>query len=223
MSKAILVTGSSGQLGREVVKQLREAGRNVIGIDLLPGSQTDHSIDIRDQGLVAEICQEADSIIHTAALHGRQVAAGLARRPFIEVNITGTFNLLEGALAAGHRRFLLTTSTSVYGQAMVHPDQAVWVDEDLTPQARDVYDITKLAAEGLCKDFWEKDGLSTVVLRPSRFLPEPPNVVANHRLYRGLDVSDAARGHILALDKEALPWGIFNLSASSPFQQNELV
>ncbi|QHT68063.1 NAD-dependent epimerase/dehydratase family protein [Rhodocytophaga rosea] len=68
----------------------------------------------------------------------------------------------------GIKKFLYST-TSIYGNAMVHASQAVWVEENLLPDPRDIYDITKLTAELLCRDFFEKEGIETTVLRVSRF------------------------------------------------------
>ena len=105
---------------------------------------------------------------------------------------------------------------------MADPERAVWVDEELRPEPRDIYDITKQAAEALCRDFFEQEGLQTVVLRVSRFLPEPVNLAANHRFYRGLDERDGARGHLLALEHDFSEFEIFNISAGSPFQREDL-
>ena len=86
--------------------------------------------------------------MHVAALHAPhvgQVPGGEFRS--INVDLTGT--LLAEAAAAGAGRFVYTSSTSVYGHALVPVSRAVWVDEHLIPQPRDIYDETKLAAEGL--------------------------------------------------------------------------
>ena len=218
----VLVTGSSGQLGREIVRQLRQAAHHVVGADVLPALTTDHLLDIRDKAKVRAATRGMDAIIHTAAVHGKQYAVGYPREAFTGTNIDGTLHLLEACVAHGIRKFLYTSTTSIYGHAMAHPRRAVWVDEALPPDPRDIYDITKLTAELLCRDFFEKEGVQATVLRVSRFLPEPENTVAVHRLYRGLDERDGARAHLLALEKDFDRLEVFNVSAKSPFGKADL-
>ncbi len=220
--KKILITGSSGLLGRELVRQLKKRGYKPLGIDLLPAPTTRQIVDIQDKDALASCLAGCQGIIHTAALHGRHTALGYLRRPFIEANVLGTLNLLELAVVQGVEKFIYTSTTSIYGAAMYHPEQAVWVDEALTPIPRDIYDITKQAAENLCLDFSRKEGLRGAILRISRFMEEPPNVLANHRLYRGLDVEDGAMGHILALEAELEGFETFNLAAAKPFRREDL-
>lgn len=218
----ILVTGSSGQLGQELVIQLKQKKYDVMGIDIVTSSTTDQIIDIRNIEQIEKITIGFDAIIHTAAIHGKHYELNYPREEFIKTNIDGTFNLLNACVLNGVRKFLYTSTTSIYGNAMVNDSQAVWVDESLTPNPRDIYDITKLTAELLCRDFFEKNQIETTVLRVSRFLPETENLKAIHRLYRGLDESDGARGVILALEKTFETFEIYNISNESPFMQNDL-
>ncbi|UYZ63675.1 NAD-dependent epimerase/dehydratase family protein [Hymenobacter weizhouensis] len=221
-SAPVLVTGSSGRLGREIVVLLRARGYACRGADLVPAPTTDCLLDIRDADAVLLATAGAQAIIHTAALHGRQYELGVPRLDFVRTNIEGTLHLLNACVRHGIRKFLYTSTTSIYGQAMVAPDRAVWVDEELVPQPRDIYDITKQAAENLCRDFFEKDNVQTAALRVARFLPEPPNLTANHRLYRGLDERDGAVGHLLALEHDFAGFEVFNISAGSPFQREDV-
>jgi len=221
--KRILVTGSSGKLGQEIVQLLRNNNYDVLGIDLLQGDTTDELIDIRDGNLIKEMTKGMDAIIHTAALHGKHTDLNYPRSKFIDTNIVGTNNLLKASIENGINKFLFTSSTSIYGTAMVNKKQAVWVDEELIPQPRDIYDITKLTCELLCKDYFEKEGIQTTVLRVSRFLKEEDNTKANHRIYRGLDEKDGAKGHQLALEKKFNSFEVYNISNNSPFKKEDLV
>jgi UDP-glucose 4-epimerase len=218
----ILVTGSSGQLGSELVNQLKSRNYSVLGIDVVESQTTDRLIDIRNVEQINELTIGFDAIIHTAAIHGKHYELKYPRQEFISTNINGTFNLLNACVLNGIKKFIYTSTTSIYGNAMVNSTQAVWVDETLTPDPRDIYDITKLTAELLCRDYFEKEGIETTVLRVSRFLPEEENLKAIHRLYRGLDERDGAYAHILALEKTFETFEIYNISNESPFQKCDL-
>jgi UDP-glucose 4-epimerase len=218
----VLVTGSAGKLGIAVMEKLRSTNMKAIGADLIPSSTTDLILDIRDEGQVAKACRDIDAIIHTAAIHGKHYDLNYPREEFIDTNIYGTLNLLNASIHHGIKQFLYISTTSIYGAAMVNPTQAVWVDELLTEQPRDIYDITKQAAEQLCKDFFYKEGLQTSIYRVGRFLPEAANLQANHRLYRGLDERDGAQALYLALQHHFADFEIFNIASSSPFTKDDL-
>ncbi|HEK21599.1 NAD-dependent epimerase/dehydratase family protein [Mucilaginibacter sp.] len=214
----VLVTGSAGKLGRAVMDRLKIAGLNTIGADLLPAATTDFILDIKNKAEVNAACRGVDAIIHTAAVHGKHYDLQYPREEFIDTNIHGTLNLLNAAVQHGVKKFLYISTTSIYGNAMVDTDKAVWVNEELREQPRDIYDITKQAAEQLCKDFFYKEHLQTSVYRVGRFLPESPNLEANHRLYRGLDERDGAEALYLALEHEFNSFEIFNIASNSPFK-----
>jgi UDP-glucose 4-epimerase len=221
--KKILVTGSSGQLGSAIATLLKDKNYEVIGIDVVPSSTTDALIDIRDAEAVNNIAIGFDAIIHTAAIHGKHYELNYPREEFIKTNIDGTCNLLNACVQNGIKKFLYTSTTSIYGKSMVNENQAVWVDETLLPNPRDIYDITKLTAELLCQDYFEKESIETTVLRVSRFLPEDENTKAIHRLYRGLDEKDGAMAHLLALEKTFQTFEVYNISNESPFDRTDLV
>ncbi|HEY7348536.1 MAG TPA: NAD(P)-dependent oxidoreductase [Ktedonobacterales bacterium] len=214
----ILITASSGQLGAEIARQL-SSEHQIIGLDLLPGAWTNQIGSVTDRDLVFALAKEADAIIHTASLHARHLLEGVSKQAFINTNISGTLHLLEAAIQAGIRRFVYTSTTSVYGFALVPTDRAVWVTEDLTPRPRDIYDITKLAAEELCRHFALAQGLPVICLRTARFYSEPPERLGAYRLYRGVDVRDAAAAHALAVANQEIAFDLFNIAARSPLQE----
>ena len=216
----ILITGSSGQLGAEVARQL-SSHHDIIGIDPVAGPWTHHHINVVDREAVRALMKGIDAVIHIASLHAPHLATR-AKQAFIDVNITGTLSVLEAATQAGVRRFVYTSTTSLYGFALIPREQAAWVTEELTPQPRDMYDITKRVAEELCQHFARDQGLPTICLRTSRFFPEPAPLMALYRLYRGVDVRDAARAHVLAVTNQDILFDVFNISAHSPFEQSDL-
>lgn len=216
----ILITGSSGQLGAAIAASLA-VSQSVVGLDILPGPQTTHLGSVTERSLIFQLTQNVDAIIHTASLHARHLHEQ-SRTAFVEINIQGTLNLLEAAVENGIQRFVYTSTTSLYGQAMVSPNRAVWVTEDLVPQPRDIYDVTKLAAEGLCQITVPSHRLPCLSLRVSRFFPEPAHLLAIYRLYRGVDVRDAAEAHRLALEAPITGFETFNISARSPFAEADV-
>lgn len=211
------MTGSSGQLGREIARQL-SAQHHVVGLDLSPGPWTTHQADFSNLGVLAKLIPTVEAVIHTASLHARHLQSH-SKQDFVQVNITNFLKLLELCAQFPVKRLVYTSTTSVYGFAMEPQEKAAWVTEALAPRPRDIYDITKLAAEELCRLFAGEKGLKAICLRTSRFFPEPPDRLALYRLYRGADVRDVARAHVLAATNQALDYAIFNISANHPFQE----
>lgn len=216
---SVLITGAAGRLGQALVPLLRAHGYRAVGTDLAPGPTVDVLLDVRDADAVLATTRGFDAIVHTAALHGKHYEEGAPRLDFVRTNIEGTLHLLE----ACHQHGIGKYQHYIYLRASHDaPTQAVWVDEALVPEPRDIYDISKQAAEALCRDFFEKEHVQTVVLRTSRFLPEPAHLALTHRLYRGVDVRDAALGHLLALEHEFASFEVFNISGGGPFERPDL-
>lgn len=219
----VLVTGSAGKLGSVTVKLLADFGHMVTGLDISASATTKLIADIKDKNTLLEITKGFDAIIHTAALHGRHMDLNYSREEFVDTNVKGTLNLLNACVANGISKFLFTSTTSIYGKSLVNNHAAVWVDEELPIQPRDIYDITKQLCEELCREFFEKERIEATVYRVGRFLPEPEDLKLSHRLYRGLDEQDGAEALRLALDHKFDQFEIFNISSGSPFQKEDLI
>jgi nucleoside-diphosphate-sugar epimerase len=211
----VLVTGSSGRIGGAIAARL-SLRHQVTGVDLRPGGITAEVTDVRDTRRLVPLLAGTDAVIHTAALHVPDLAAH-GREEFLEVNVEATRRLLAACGEAGVSRFVYTSTTSLYGDAMLpEAGEAVWVTEDLVPRPRDVYDETKLAAEEACAAA-SRAGLKSTCLRMSRCFPEDPRLVAVYRLYRGVDAEDVAQAHELALAPGRAAFEVFNVSAPTPF------
>lgn len=213
----ILVTGSSGRVGGAIAARL-SLRHAVTGVDLKAGPLTTELADIENTARLAELLAGVDAVVHTASLHVPDLAARSAA-DFRAINVDATRRLLAAAGESGVGRFVYTSTTSLYGDAML-PDacEAVWVTESLAPRPRDIYDETKLAAEEACAEA-ARAGLPAVALRMSRCFPEDPRLVAIYRLYRGVDAEDVAQAHELALAPGRSGFAVFNISAPTPFAQ----
>lgn len=188
-------------------------------MDHRAGPYTTSIVDIRDREKIFPYVKGTDAVIHCAAFLTPHLTA-CSDKEFWEVNVAGTENLLEACLQQGVKRFVFTSTTSLYGDAMVDQRKAVWVTEELPPQPRDVYDETKLAAEKLCRDACSQ-GLSCISLRMSRCFPEPDELMAIYRLYRGVDIRDVVQAHELALYSSIPGYEVVNISNQTPFQQSD--
>ena len=233
----VLVTGSAGHLGEALMRTLPHLGHDPIGLDLKPSTFTHHVGSITDRGFVHRTLRDVESVIHSATLHKPHVATH-ERQAFIDTNVTGTLNLLEEAGASHVKAFVFTSTTSVFGRALVPRSSsapAAWITEQVEPVPKNIYGLTKLAAEQLCELFHHKCGLPCLVLRTSRFFPEPddrkeirqayadPNAKANEFLYRRVDIEDVVDAHALALSKApGLGFRRYIISATTPFTRDDL-
>jgi UDP-glucose 4-epimerase len=231
----VLLTGSSGWLGRFLAPRLRAAGHHVLGLDVAAGADTQIIGSVANPGVIQNAFDRGvDAVIHAASLHKPDIAR-YPEQAFVDVNITGTLNLLEAARRAGHDRFVFTSTTSLMISRAIREesaDHAVWLDEQSGPLLpRNIYGVTKLAAENLCRLYAENHGLNGVVLRTARFFPEDDdthaspsgeNLKANELLHRRLTVEDAADAHIAALERAPqIGFGTFILSAPTPFSRED--
>ncbi len=231
----VLVTGSAGHLGEALVRTLLDL-HEVVGLDILESPFTTHIGSISDRSCVRRCMAGARTVFHAATLHKPHLATH-GRQDFIDTNITGTLNLLEEALIAGVQSFVYTSTTSVFGSALVPPPgaPAAWITEEVTPVPKNIYGVTKAAAEDLCQVFHRKHGLACLVLRTSRFFPEEDddrrvresysdaNVKANEYLYRRVDIEDVVSAHLLAATcAPAIGFRKYIISATTPFRPEDL-
>ncbi|ODT16516.1 MAG: oxidoreductase [Kaistia sp. SCN 65-12] len=239
----ILVTGSSGWLGQTLVPRLARDGHRVIGLDPEAGPTTTVVGSVVDRALVRRIIQDEgiEAVVHAAARHKPHIETH-DNSEFVAVNVQGTLNLLEEAVAPGSRvdRFVFTSTTSLMISQEIRDGkaggakEAVWIDESMTPlKPRNIYGVTKLAAEELCRLFNHLHKLPVLVLRTSRFFPEEDdmahaiaqtaeNTKANEFLFRRLSVEDAAEAHVVALARaQEIGFDTFIVSALTPFSRED--
>jgi UDP-glucose 4-epimerase len=213
----IVLTGSSGRVGRAVFGALA-AEHEVVGIDRSPFSTTRHVADLGDVQVLRAAMAGADAVVHTAALHAPHVGK-VADREFQRINVEGTATLLAVARQAGVARIVFTSTTALYGDAVI-AGACTWIDEHSRPVPQTIYHRTKLDAEALLEAA-ASPGFAVRVLRMSRCFPEAPEVMALYRLHRGVDVRDVADAHVAALRDGGGNFQRYIVSGATPFRRED--
>jgi UDP-glucose 4-epimerase len=170
------VTGADGFIGSHLVEALVRRGRRVRALalynsqgswgwlDALPADVLDQVEvvlgDVRDGEQVAAFCEGADTVFHLAALIAIPYSY-VAPRSYLDTNVAGTLNVLEGVRRAGVRRLVHTSTSEVFGTALRVP-----IDEDHPRQGQSPYSASKIAADTLVESFHRSFDLPAVTLRP---------------------------------------------------------
>jgi nucleoside-diphosphate-sugar epimerase len=177
MSLAV-VTGAPGWLGTSLVEALARGARfrsivtepRAVRCIVQPGTDTSAvtrlgaeivSADLRDRRALRDACKGAELVVHAAGIiHPRRV------QELFDINLEGTRNLLDEAVASGARRFLLVSSNSPAG---LNATPAQLMTEDDPPKPYLAYGLSKLQAEWLVNDAYRGGKIETVILRPCWF------------------------------------------------------
>lgn len=191
--KRFLVTGGAGDLGKVLAPRIAAVGASMRSLDLVPSDgESVESItgSILDRSLVNELVAQTDIVVHIAAWHGYHAFTGSkTAEEFWDLNMTGTFNLLEACARHQKRKFIFISSTSV----------------DEWPE---LYGTTKLLGEGLCRAYANRHSMQILSLRPRAFIPW-----WNTKVYRskrdwaawfargGVHIDDVATSVMLAYNK----------------------
>ena len=248
----VLVTGGAGFIGSHLVPQLLEKGYSVTVLDNLSNSRIEnltgvldhtkfefHRGDILDKTFLNEVLDGQDSIIHLAALI--DIAASVSD-PIKnhEINVNGTFDMLDAAIKHDIKKFVFASSTAVYGDANTLP-----IQEDISLHPISPYAASKVAGEAYCSAFASCFGLETVALRffniyGLRSENSPYSGVITkfiQKIIKGEDltidgdgeqtrdfihVSDIVKAVILALEQDTLKGEVFNVCTGMPTSINRL-
>lgn len=156
----VIVTGGTGFLGSHVADGVVTAGHETVVLDQRPGSRHPTiTADLLDVDGLTSAFAGADAVCHLAAVGDVYLAA---EKPALaaSVNVTGTANVCEAALAAGVGRVVIASTWEVYGKPRYEPlDEAHPCDPDHP------YNITKLAGERIALAYGHLKKLDVVALR----------------------------------------------------------
>lgn len=235
----IIVTGGSGFLGSHMIPALEAVGHTILNIDIREPKHVEVETvvaDILDKPKMMEIIKDADAVLHLAGL----IEAGESVKDpqtFIDVNISGTVNVLEAMKANGINTILFSSSAAVYGEPKNIP-----ITEDDPTMPINPYGMTKLAMEGLISSYVKAHGMTGVALRYfNLYGPKEHHEPESHamprfikQIYNGeevtvygsgehqrdyIHVKDIADAHLKALDyavKNQGEYHYFNLSTEKP-------
>jgi len=165
MYRRIVVTGGAGFIGRETVRKLVSSGYEVVCFDLAEqierhretlediaklGSLSLAQGSILDRNAVRDVMNGANVVIHLAAMLGVKKTED-QKLGCMEVNINGTDNILNAAVAHGVKKFIFASSSEVYGEPDHNP-----ISETQDTKGKTVYAVTKIAGEELTKGYNQK-------------------------------------------------------------------
>jgi nucleoside-diphosphate-sugar epimerase len=163
----ILVTGGTGFTGKALVRRLIDLGHDVVALDSKEGLRTQELRDwgaevilgsVTDKGAVRRAMRGVELVHHVAAAFREM---NVPDTYYYDVNVNGTRNVLEAAVAEGVRKVVCCSTCGVHGN-IDHPPGG----EDAPIQPADYYQRTKYEAEPVVRQFFER-GLETVILRPA--------------------------------------------------------
>jgi nucleoside-diphosphate-sugar epimerase len=166
----IVVTGGSGKAGRWVVRELREAGHDVLNVDVVHDGSA-HGLcvvtDLTELGQVHDVLRGADAVVHLAAIPAPEIRpAGETFR----INTVSTWNVFHAAAAAGLGRVVWASSETVLGLPFDRPPDFAPIDETITPRPESSYALSKLVGETMAVQVNRQTGIPFVGLRISNIM-----------------------------------------------------
>lgn len=172
--RQVLVTGADGFIGSHLTEALLARGYRVRALaqynsfnnwgwleEIAPRDGLEVVCgDVRDPDFCRELCRGMDTVYHLAALIAIPYSYQ-APDSYVDTNIKGTLNILQGARDAAVRRTVVTSTSEVYGTAREVP-----IPETHPRQPQSPYSATKIAADAMAKSFYNAFDLPVVIARP---------------------------------------------------------
>ena len=171
----IALTGSTGKLGSVVLRELRDAGHDVVGLDIVGAREPGFvQVDLTDYGQVVDALggvdrtERFDAVVHLGAIPAPGIRTDVAT---FHNNMTSTFNVFWAAVRLGIRRIVYASSETVLGLPFDVPPPYIPVDEEYAARPESVYSIVKVLEEQLATELvrWHPD-LSITALRFSNVM-----------------------------------------------------
>ena len=234
----VLVTGSSGRIGRYVVRELLSAGHTVIGADVAPPRERTAAyirVDLTDAGDVYQALARSrpQAVVHLGAW------ADAGKAPDTRVypdNVAGTYNVFQACADLGVMRVVSASSAQVYGFAAA-PPVYVPVDEDHPLRPANCYALSKSAGEQAAEYFVQRYGMTILSFRfmgvrmPDEIPPQIEQMAADPAsgswlLWTRTDARDAAVACRLGIEAPSAPSGPYNITGAEvvlPAPTHELV
>ncbi len=215
--KHVLLTGGSGLVGKYLTPLLTERGWSVTHFDTRDPQDGNEFVqgDLRDADALGQVAQGKDAICHVAALHG-QAWKQAGDDVGFEVNVVGTKNVLEAAARENVARVVFTSS--IWATGHDNPTATrLPIDESFHREPAEMYGLTKILGETMCRYYSQTRGMSTIVLRPGGVGPTDRHKSGEaFYLVGGVDVRDVAKAHALALEApEDIRHEVFIITADS--------
>lgn len=219
----VAVTGGNGRLGRHVVAELRPHTELTV-VDIAgeaPAGLRFVTADALDVEALARAFAGQDAVVHLAAIPNPRTAPPEVT---FRTNVEGTWTVLRAAQEAGVRRVVVASSDSVLGLHFNPPDwrpQYLPVDEHHPVRPTEVYSLSKLLTEDVCRSFADSGALETVALRPTHIvfphewpeLRERGGDIDNYHLWSYVRPEDVAQAFRLALTAPPRPFRSYVISA----------
>ncbi len=235
----VLITGATGLLGGHLIKELQERGEEIRAL-VLPVENADRLTkqgvevvrgDVTDASTLPPAVKNVDLVFHLAGMMG-------VWRPLSDyrlVNVTGSANLYKAAQAAGVRRFVHTSSHTVYGLGY---GRFLTENDALRPDP-DPYSITKAEGDRLMRRLMINSEVETVILRPGTFFGPGDRLHFGRMAQKVRDgkgliigrgdnalpfcyVTDVVQGFLLAAYHENAPGNVYNITNDQPLTQQEM-
>ena len=172
--RSVLVTGADGFIGSRLTEKLLSLGAHVTALSLYnsfdsagwldtiqPGGTLEIVRgDIRDAAFVHRLMREREIVLHLAALISIPHSYAVAHS-YVDTNVVGTLNVLEGARIHGTTRVVVTSTSEVYGTAQYEP-----IDERHPLHGQSPYSASKIAADAMAEAYARSHEVPVVILRP---------------------------------------------------------
>ncbi|MDQ3540849.1 MAG: NAD(P)-dependent oxidoreductase [Chloroflexota bacterium] len=200
----ILITGAGGNMGSGLTERL--GGRHALRLSDVAALETGHEfvrMDVRDREAFVRAAEGVDLIVHTPAWHGIHLRDH-SETDFWDLNVAGTFNMFQAAIANRVPRVVWLSSQSVFSRD-------------------NIYGLTKVVGEELCGFYHRRHGLRCNILRPADFTPYRNRKHYGERLLRGgVDRRDVVEITALAAENDATELEAFSAMRDDPFTPEDV-